>query len=502
MVWLEQHSEPGGSAGYFSRGQPRRSYDAGATQLIECAPGFLQERIFSLAPAQSQTPSQSVFEKIPIITQHWPDLSRSVQLHEDGRVEWTSAYPASEEERREMAVLERFLRICSTEAQWMWNLMSHIPRFPPQNWSDIRRALELFMRVPWQKKVLFPFLFLASARWMMSRHGIAQRGLANDVVSGLLIDTTQSSPEKSPWLAAAMGLSILQRGIYRCRKGMRSYFRPILTSFEEHNGQYKPHSRLVKIETRADGFLITSKNTLSQQESQYLVTGAALLNLTIWDIVDNLVPAEDPIRQSKIYRIWEKRATQESGWGAFAIYALVEDKESWPAHPLYHQIFPRSAEHPALQSSLYVSIPARDDPAHPTGFRVLTATLHTDITPLSEVERELFKQQLKERIESALEVSLLNVETAHPGTFARYTARRAGQVGGVPLKFSNFMFFATPSLLVHPINKRTQLLLVGDTVFPGQGVIACSVSGIIGFERATNLTFRSLLRKYFGDPRS
>jgi phytoene dehydrogenase-like protein len=498
VVWLEQHSEPGGSAGYFSRGSPKRTFDAGATQLVECAEGLLQEQLFSLTPARQQEAASQIFERIPTITQHWPGQNRSVQLSAEGHVTWASKRPPSAEEKHEVALLENFLKICSTEAHWMWNLLGQIPRFPPQLGSDFLRALELFWAVPFKKKLLFPYLFFTNARQIMNRHKIPSSGLANDVISGLLVDTTQSTPEKSPWLAAAMGLSILSRGIYRCRKGMRSYFRPMVSAFEEHSGVYKTHEQIVKIETHSDGFLLTSKNKKNQQESQYLVERAALLNLTVWDIVGGLIPAKDPIRNTRLYRSWQRRAERERGWGALALYALVPDQPDWPETPHFHQIFPQDSEHPSIQTSLYVSIPSRNDPANPEGFRVLTATVHTEARALSNADKELFTAQLCKRIEAALGVTPHAVESATPRTFERYTARKEGQVGGFRLTLANFMFFAMPSCLVHPINKQTKLLLMGDTVFPGQGVVACSVSGIIAFERATNLRFRSLIKNYFG----
>jgi phytoene dehydrogenase-like protein len=496
-IWFEQHSEMGGSAGYFSRGQPRRTFDAGATQLIECASGALQERLYSLAPAKDQAPAEQIFQKIDSITQHWPALARRVVLHADGNVVWNAERPPTPSEQNDIDRLKKFLGTCAKEADWMWKLLADIPRFPPQNFRDVLRALKLFLQVPLRKKITFPYLFLASARHMMRRHGIAKEGLADDVIRGLLVDTTQSTPEHSPWLAAAMGISILSRGIYRCRKGMRAYFRPLLSSFEEHQGSYLPHHQLVRIETHSDGFLLSCRNTHSGDVIQYLATESLMLNLTLWDLCGSLFPENDPVRRTRIFQTWKKKSAHERGWGAWAVYALVEDKPEWDDGPLFHQIFPSPTEHPLLQSSLYVSIPARDDPAHPAGQRVLTATLHVEARDYSSEERNLFTAQLVARIEEALRSKLSHVESALPATFAKYTGRAHGQVGGFPLTHRNFMFGAPPAQLVHPINKRTKLLLMGDTVFPGQGVVACSVSGIVAFERATNLTFASLAAKHF-----
>lgn len=493
-LWLEQHGEPGGSAGYFARGKPKRNFDAGATQLIECREEQLQHTLYCLASVADQAQVSQLFEQIPSITQHWPSELRRVKLWANGSCQWLSERQASEEEEAELEVLERFLDQCAQDAQWMWELMHNIPRFPIQSLSDIRRAWALFCKIPLRKKLSLPFLMLRSARDAMNRAGVKKKGLADDIVSGLLIDTTQSSPERSPWLAAAMGISILSRGIFRCRGGMRNYFRPFVSSFEHHQGTYKPNELVTQITTHTDGFLVTSKNTRSGELSTHLATESLILNLTVWDLLSNIVPQGDPIRETRVYKIWQKRCQHERGWGAFAIYALIPDFAEWDDAPQYHQIFPLHDESPITQSSLYVSIPGRSDPANPSGYRVLTATLHVDSQQNFSTElKAQVTDTLRKRIELALNAKLKNIESATPSTFARYTRRLHGQVGGFQLSFRNFLFLALPSRLRHPLRKKTQLLLCGDTVFPGQGVIACSVSGIIAFERACQLSFKRLL---------
>lgn len=492
---FEQHSEPGGSAGYFSRGQPKRSHDAGATQLIECKPGQLQRILFDLAPAQGQQEAEQIFEKIPAIIQHWSGSNRKVSLRDDGRVEWMGADQPSEQEREEIAKLEKFLAACANEAEWMWNLLARIPRFPLQTLSDFLRAFSVFLRVPWNKKLIFPIVFILSCEQKMRMHGIRRKRIAWDVLSGLLIDTTQNSPGKSPWLAAAMGVSILRRGIFRCRAGMRSYFRPMIASFTQRGGQYFPNEKLTRIQSTNEGFRLTLVNQRNGAEQIIETSGQVLLNQTIWDIVESLVPMDDTIRKTRVFRRWVKTSKSESGWGAFALYATVEDNPKWPDSPFFHQIFASGDTPDELQSSLYVSIPGRDDPANPVGHRILTATIHVNAaSALTEDSRGLWTSLLVQRIENNLGCKLSNIESATPKTFERYISRRQGRVGGFPLRFSNFMFFANPSQLNHPSQKNCRLLLMGDTVFPGQGVVACSVSGIVAFERATGLRFTDLIK--------
>jgi phytoene dehydrogenase-like protein len=492
VVLFEQHSEPGGSAGYFSRGQPRRTFDAGATQLIECGRGQLQHDIYSLSPAQGQRPAEDIFERIPAVIQHWHMDEKKIVIHADGRVEWRGTQPPDDQQTAELQKLENFLAVCQHEADWMWRLLSHIPRFPLQSFSDICRAAAIFFKVPLSKKFMFPVLFLLNCNQMMRIYGIRRGSLAHDVISGLLVDTTQNSAEKSPWLAAAMGISIVGRGIFRCKNGMRSYFRPLMSSFEEKGGEYKPHQKLVRLESSATGFKLTFRDGRSGEQSTYETQESVLLNLTLWDIVNDLIPEADVLRENRVYRKWQKIAATEKGWGAFAVHALIKDQPDWPDHPFYHQIFPAAHEPEFLQSSLYVSLPARYDPANPQGFRVLTATLHIRTESSTEENRSVCRDFLAARIERNLGSPLSQIETATPRTFERYIGRLEGQVGGVPLRVRNFLFLSSPSVLAHPIKPECKLILMGDTVFPGQGVVACSVSGIAAFERATGIDFEKI----------
>ncbi|MEY3901941.1 MAG: hypothetical protein RL189_1247, partial [Pseudomonadota bacterium] len=485
---LEQHSEPGGSAGYFSRGMPKRTFDAGATQLIECERGQIQNIIYSLAASENQPSPEELFERIPTITQHWEDGGIKIILHADGRVSWNGPRQPDAHEAAEMKRLEKFISACHAEAGWMWSLLRQIPRFPLQSVTDVARALVVFLQVPFFKKCTFPFLWLLSCRQMMAFYGIKKGSLADDVLSGLLVDTTQNTPEKSPWLASAMGISILRRGIFRCRKGMRSYFRPMLSSFIERGGTYKPHHAVRRIETVASGFRVTFEDTKNRTTTTVETDKSILLNLTLADMTGGLVPEKDPLRETRVFRRWTHIAAGEKCWGAFALYALVEDKPEWPDTPHYHQMFARQSDPSELQSSLYVSIPARNDPAQPAGFRILTATIHLNSTIVSPQQRALWQEILSSRIETNLAARLSHTESAVPETFARYTGRRAGLVGGFPLRFGNFLFFANPSTLRHPQIPGCKLILMGDNVFPGQGVVACCVSGVIAFERATKLT--------------
>lgn len=64
------------------------------------------------------------------------------------------------------------------------------------------------------------------------------------------------------------------------------------------------------------------------------------------------------------------------------------------------------------------------------------------------------------------------VITGTPASWENYTLRAGGSVGGAPLSRRNANLRALPSRVGLP-----DFRLVGDSTFPGQGTVACALSG-------------------------
>jgi hypothetical protein len=78
-----------------------------------------------------------------------------------------------------------------------------------------------------------------------------------------------------------------------------------------------------------------------------------------------------------------------------------------------------------------------------------------------------------------------------PSTFAKYTGRPLGRVGGPPLGFGTFAVHALPSA-VQAVGGGF-LALAGDWVFPGQGVVAAGLSGALAASRVIGKPVGDLL---------
>jgi len=296
-----------------------------------------------------------------------------------------------------------------------------------------------------------------------------------------------------------MGVSILRRGIHRAEGGMRTFFRALLSDARGEGAQVLWHRRAIRIETAGHTpggpaekhWRVTLRSTKDGSTSVVTVRRGLVCNLTLWDLCDIVVPTAE-VMATRTYRGWKEATAAEEGWGAFALYAFFQDKPSIPETPWFHQVFARERDKGTLaHEANYVSISGRADSSNPKGGRLLTSTLHVPARVFSAQERAALMNALVERTEHALGVKLENVESATPETYARFTGRKNGQVGGFKMSRARFLFNAPPSFL-RVSGVPAPLAVAGDTVFPGQGVIACLLSGIIAWERITGRSFRDL----------
>lgn len=161
------------------------------------------------------------------------------------------------------------------------------------------------------------------------------------------------------------------------------------------------------------------------------------------------------------------------GWGAFVIHAVVPESDLPPGPP-YRQWAGEG-------DWVFVSLADEGDVRRgPGGARVLSASVHTPLSDwrgLSREEYQARKKTWQERVEKQVErvipgfrESARLILGASPRTFAFYTSRQEGWVGGYPQTHP----FRTPS----PKTPYPNLFRVGETIFPGQSVPAVAMGGI------------------------
>jgi phytoene dehydrogenase-like protein len=133
---------------------------------------------------------------------------------------------------------------------------------------------------------------------------------------------------------------------------------------------------------------------------------------------------------------------------------------------------------------LFVSTSGENEPGRaPSGQRAVTVSTHVPLRALRKAEREGKAAEYVEQVQMTMKRTLAalapewwdgrkRVYTASPRTFARFTGRPRGAVGGVPRTAGLGAYFGSG-----PYEPMDGVFLVGDSVFPGQSALATAVGG-------------------------
>lgn len=229
-------------------------------------------------------------------------------------------------------------------------------------------------------------------------------------------------------------------------------------------------------------------------------------NATRWDTFGKLLKAENlPKEEENFQKAYVKAPS------FLSIHMGVKGDVLPPDIDCHHFVLEddwTNLEKP--YGSIFLSIPTvLDSSLAPEGHHILhifTTSSIEDWEGLSRKDYEAKKELVAERIISRLQKtlfpglksSILFKEVGTPKTHRRYLARDSGTYGPMPR--------GTPKgLLGMPFNTTAidGLYCVGDSCFPGQGVIAVAFSGImcahrvaadLGFEKKSDVMDSALLR--------
>ena len=162
----------------------------------------------------------------------------------------------------------------------------------------------------------------------------------------------------------------------------------------------------------------------------------------------------------------------ERGWGAAALFCVLEDRDL-PEDAFHLQLIGDPSAPLIEGNHLLVSVSASHEVSRAgPGKRVATVSTHLRM-PADATRIDSVQQRMREQLARlAPELRIVSSLPASPRTYARFTGRPDGWVGGPPRTRSlrNFM-----GVFPRPI--RPGLYLVGDSAFPGQSTLATAVGG-------------------------
>lgn len=189
------------------------------------------------------------------------------------------------------------------------------------------------------------------------------------------------------------------------------------------------------------------------------------------------------------------RRVEDGGWGACMLYLAVREPDGAGASPHHLELVVDPTQPFVEGNHLFASISGRDesgdghggsDARAPQGQRTVTVSTHVPMArylALADEGRDgpraTYVASIQERMRAGLERlapewmgDVVHELPASPRTFARFTGRDAGRVGGVPRRrgLANYLGMG-------PLAIDDGLVLVGDSGFPGQSTLAVALGG-------------------------
>ncbi|MEB3885925.1 C-3',4' desaturase CrtD [Lyngbya sp. CCY1209] len=461
---FDQAIVPGGCASTFRR--RGFTFDVGATQVAGLEPGGIHHRIFSelqidLPEATPCDPACAVFlpgETEPVSI--WRDP-------EKWRLERQRQFPGS----------EPFWQLMGTLFDASWRFQSRDPVLPPRHIWDIIQLAKAFRP---DTLITLPFTFLTVGN-LLKLYGLDRDRRLKTFLDLQLKLYSQVNTDETALLYAATALGVSQepQGLYHLQGSMQVLSDRLVESLERDGGTLRMRHTVEAIATENGKAVAVTirdqKNGKTWRETADVIIG----NLTVQNVV-KLLGEKDNISPNIGDRIYRHRIENlPPASGAFVVYLGVDESAIPPGCPPHLQFLYDYDGPIAENNSLFVSVSKPGDGRAPDGKATITASSFTDTEKWWNCEdyEQLKEQYTKDaiaRLGSYFHLTpetIVHREAATPRTFARYTARDRGVVGGVGQRISTFGPFGFANRT--PVDG---LWLVGDCTHPGEGTAGVSYS--------------------------
>ncbi len=449
---------PGGCASTFQR--RGFTFDVGATQVAGLEPGGIHHRIFR----ELDIPLPEASPCDPACAVYLPGEAEPINV-------WRDPLRWREEQQRQFPGSEPFWQLMRTLFRASWAFQGRDPVLPPRNLWDISRLLGA-VRPGTLVTVPFTFWTVGDAlRWF---------GLEGDRRLRTFLDLqlklySQVDAENTALLYAATALGVSQdpQGLYHLQGSMQVLSDRLQQALERDGGHLQMGHRVEAIHSQNNHVSGVTVRNLKRDETWTETADIIIANVT----VQNLVQLLD--HPPSGYRRRVDKLPPASG--AFVIYLGVDAAAIPPHCPPHLQFFYDGEGEIAENNSLFVSVSRPGDGRAPKGQATITASSFTDVQQWwnsGEYEqlKDHYTQEAIARLSRYFNLSpqhLIHIQAATPRTFAHFTGRDAGVVGGIGQRVSTFGPFGFANR-----TPKSNLWLVGDCTHPGEGTAGVSYSAL------------------------
>jgi len=461
VVW-EQAAQVGGCASTFRRGG--FTFDVGATQVAGLEPGGIHDRVF----AELGIPVPAGVWCDPACAVYLPGESESVRVWRDPerwRIERQRHFPGS----------EHFWQWLDWLFAVGWRFQQRQPVIPPRSgwdWMQLLRALD-------GDTLLISPLSVLTVGQALHLFGLGRDRRLKTFLDMQLKLYSQCSADETALLygATVLGIAHAPQGLQHLHGSMQVLSQRLLQGLYRWGGQLRRRRRVTAIDVqqgRVRGVWVENqRGACCYEPVDHLVA-----NVTAVDVLRLLGDAAP-----RGYR--QRIAGLPPASGCFVVYLGVKQSAIPAGCPLHLQFMYEAEGEIGENNSLFVSVSQPGDGRAPAGMATIIASSFTDTRRWQQGDYAALKKQYTDqalaRLGQFFDLSagqVVHCEAATPRTFARYTARAQGMVGGIGQRVHTFGPWALATRT--PIQG---LWLVGDSVHPGEGTAGVSYAAVQAVEQ-------------------
>jgi phytoene dehydrogenase-like protein len=268
--------------------------------------------------------------------------------------------------------------------------------------------------------------------------------------------------------------------MHAIRGGAASLVEALVESIRKSGGEVRFDTTALRLAYDSSG-RATGVELLSGERIE--ASRAVVSNLTVWDTYGRLVGL------SRTPQSMRERLKRLRGWGAYLLYLGMDEEAAArlaTERVLSLSDWQTAREFDAESALFMLSVAPAGDARAPEGKRAATVCTFTEPEQWfafheDESEHEAQDQSMLEALWRRLHEALPElgdgvevIETATPRTFYEQTRRRLGMVGGLGQSLDLFGANAFTHRTFLP-----NLYMVGDTVFPGNGIAAVTHGALV-----------------------
>ncbi|MGF1539059.1 MAG: C-3',4' desaturase CrtD [Pleurocapsa sp.] len=458
---------PGGCASTFQR--RGFIFDVGATQVAGLEPGGIHHRIF-----------QELAVELPDATECDPACAVFLPGEKEPINVWRDAKKWQAERQKQFPGSEPFWQLMNRLFQASWKFQGRDPVLPPRNLWDLWQ-LASAIRIDTLITVPFTLMTVGEA---LKLYGLYRDKRLKTFLDLQLKLYSQVNADETALLYAATALAVSQspQGLFHLQGSMQVLSDRLVAGLEKYGGKLLMRHSVEKINTAKGKVTGVTIRNLKTGEVSTETAKEIVANVTVQNLVQLLAHSQQDLGKS--FANYKRRVDKlPPASGAFVVYLGVKRvaiPENCPPHLQFLYNHDLSI---GENNSLFVSVSKPGDGRAPTGQATIVASSFTDVDLWWKHTPEDYHRLKQQYTDEAIALlgkyfnltpdNILHIEAATPRTFAKFTARDRGIVGGIGQRISTFAPFAFAN--------RTpfqHLCLVGDSTHPGEGTAGVSYSAL------------------------